>query len=51
VSKDERYDAVAETIRKGIESSTLVDFENSAHMTMWDEQESYLRTVKDFITT
>jgi proline iminopeptidase len=46
---DEVTPKVAETIHKGITGSRLVLFENSAHLTMWDEQDSYLRTVKDFI--
>jgi proline iminopeptidase len=46
---DEVTPKVAETIHKGIPGSRLVIFENSAHLAMWDEQESYLRTVKDFI--
>ena len=50
-----RYDEVtpkiAETIRKGIKGSRLAVFDNSAHMTMWDEQESYLGIVKAFIST
>ena len=46
---DEVTPKVAETIRKGIPGAKLVLFEKSAHLAMWDEQESYLRTVKDFI--
>jgi hypothetical protein len=26
-------------------------FENSAHLTMWDEEVAYLKAVKDFIST
>jgi len=46
---DEVTPKVAETIHKGIAGSKLVIFENSAHLTMWDEKESYLKTVKDFV--
>jgi proline iminopeptidase len=46
---DEVTPKVAETIHKGIRGSTLVIFEKSGHLTMWDEQESYLKTVKEFI--
>ena len=46
---DEVTPKVAETIHKGIHGSKLVVFENSAHLTMWDEEESYLNTVKEFI--
>lgn len=48
-----RYDEVtpkiAETIHKQIPGSKLVVFENSSHLAMWEEQESYLRTVREFI--
>ncbi len=46
---DEVTPKVAETIHKGIRGSKLVVFEKSAHLTMWDEEESYLKTVKEFI--
>jgi len=46
---DEVTPKVAETIHKGISGSKLVVFENSAHLTMWDEKESYLKTVRDFV--
>jgi proline iminopeptidase len=46
---DEVTPKVAETIHKGIGGSKLVVFENSAHLTMWDEEESYSRTVREFI--
>lgn len=48
---DEITPKVAETIRKGIPGSRLVLFENSAHLAMWDEQENYVRTVKDFVNS
>jgi len=48
---DEVTPKVAETIHKGINGSKLVVFENSAHMSMWDEEEAHLKTVKDFIST
>lgn len=47
---DEVTPKVAETIHKGIKGSKLVIFEKSAHLTMWDEEENYLKTVKDFIS-
>lgn len=40
---------VAETIHHGIRGSVLKVFENSAHLTMWDEEEKYIQAVKDFI--
>jgi proline iminopeptidase len=46
---DEITPKVAETIHKGISGSKLVVFENSAHLTMWDEEESYCKTVRQFI--
>lgn len=42
---------VAETIHKGIPGSKLVIFENSSHLAMWEEQDSYLRTVRQFISS
>ena len=48
-----RYDEVtpkiAESIHKGIPGSELRVFENSAHLTMWDEKEKYLQAVKEFL--
>jgi len=46
---DEITPKVAETIHHGISGSVLKVFENSAHLTMWDEEEEYLRTVREFI--
>jgi proline iminopeptidase len=46
---DEVTPKVAETIHKGIRGSKLVVFEKSAHLTMWDEKDLYLKTVRDFI--
>lgn len=46
---DEVTPKVAETIHKGIAGSKLVLFENSSHLAMWEEQESYLKTVREFI--
>jgi proline iminopeptidase len=46
---DEVTPTVAETIHKGIAGSTLIVFENSAHLTMWDEEEKYLQAVKAFL--
>jgi len=46
---DEVTPKVAETIHKGIRGSKLLVFEKSAHLTMWDEKDSYLKTVKDFV--
>lgn len=48
---DEVTPKVAETIHKGITGSKLIVFENSAHLTMWDEQESYLKKVREFIVS
>ncbi|HUK49784.1 MAG TPA: proline iminopeptidase-family hydrolase [Terriglobales bacterium] len=47
---DEVTPKVAETIHKGIKGSSLRVFENSAHMSMWDEEEAYLKAVRDFIS-
>jgi proline iminopeptidase len=46
---DEVTPRVAETIHKGITGSTLTVFENSAHLTMWDEEKKYLQVVKTFL--
>ena len=46
---DEVTPKVAETIHKGIPGSELRVFENSAHLTMWDEEEKYLQAVKEFL--
>jgi len=46
---DEVTPKVAETIHKGIPGSELKVFENSAHLTMWDEEEKYLQAVKEFL--
>ena len=46
---DEVTPKVAETIHRGIPGSELKVFENSAHLTMWDEEEKYLLAVKEFL--
>ena len=46
---DEVTPKVAETIHKGIAGSKLVVFENSGHLTMWDEKENYLKTLREFL--
>lgn len=46
---DEVTPKIAETIHHGIGGSLLKVFENSAHLTMWDEEEEYLKTVREFI--
>jgi proline iminopeptidase len=46
---DEVTPKVAETIHRGIPRSELKVFENSAHLTMWDEEEKYLQAVKEFL--
>jgi proline iminopeptidase len=46
---DEVTPKIAETIHHGIGGSILKVFENSAHLTMWDEEEKYLTTVREFI--
>lgn len=46
---DEVTPKVAETIHKGITGSKLVVFENSGHLTMWDEKENYLKTLREFL--
>ena len=46
---DEVTPRVAETIHKGITGSKFVVFEKSGHLTMWDEKEDYLKTIREFI--
>jgi proline iminopeptidase len=46
---DEVTPKVAETIHKGIAGSKLVVFEKSGHLTMWDEKENYLKTLREFL--
>lgn len=46
---DEVTSNVAELIHKNIQNSTLVMFENSSHMPMWEEKELYLKIVEEFI--
>lgn len=46
---DEVTPKVAETIHREIAGSKLVVFENSGHLTMWDEKENYLKTLKEFL--
>ena len=46
---DEVTPKVAETIHKGITGSKLVVFEKSGHLTMWDEKENYLKTLREFL--
>ncbi len=46
---DEVTPKVAETIHKGITGSSLVVFEKSGHLTMWDEKENYLKTLREFL--
>ena len=48
---DESTPKVAETIHKGIRGSRLVTFENSSHFPMWEEEEKYLKTMREFITS
>lgn len=46
---DEVTPKIATTIHNHISGSKLIIFENSSHLAMWEEQESYLRTVREFI--
>jgi len=46
---DEVTPKIAETIHKGIRGSKHLIFEKSAHLAMWEEQEKYLKTVREFI--
>ncbi len=46
---DEVTPRIAETIHNGIRGWELVTFEKSAHLPMWEEQEKYLETVREFI--
>ena len=48
---DEITPTIAESIHNGIEGSKLVIFENSAHLPMWEEQEAYLNTVREFLAS
>ncbi len=46
---DEVSPNVARLIQRKIPASELVEFENSSHSPMWEEPESYLRVIEDFI--
>ena len=46
---DEITPKIAETIHRGIRGSELRVFENSAHLTMWDEEDKFLQAVKEFL--
>jgi len=46
---DEVTPKVAETIHRGIRGSRLKIFENSGHLTMWDEEQEYLQAVEEFL--
>jgi proline iminopeptidase len=46
---DEVTPKIAETIHKGVRGSKLVSFKNSSHLAMWEEEEEYLKTIRDFI--
>jgi proline iminopeptidase len=48
---DEVTPRVAELIHRGIHGSILKIFEESGHLTMWDEEEKYLQVVKEFLET
>ena len=47
---DEVTPKVAQTIHRGIRGSRLKIFENSGHLTMWDEEQEYLQAVEEFLT-
>lgn len=46
---DEVTPTVAEVLHKNIKGSTLVIFENSSHMAMWEERDKYLQVIRGFI--
>lgn len=46
---DEVTPRVAKVIHKGIKGSKLVILKNSSHMCMWEEKDTYLKIVEDFI--
>jgi len=48
---DEVPEAVAEGIHKEIAGSRLVVFNNSSHLAMWEERESFLKTLTDFLSS
>jgi proline iminopeptidase len=48
---DEVTPTIAQSIHRGIERSEMITFENSAHLPMWEEQEEYLNTVREFIVS
>jgi len=49
-----RYDEVTpkvqQVLREGIRGSELEIFEKSSHLTFWEEQEKYMRTMEDFLS-
>ncbi len=48
-----KYDEVspkeARSIHNGIEGSSLVIFQKSAHLTMWEERDKYMNVMRDFL--
>ena len=46
---DEVTPRIAQGIHQAIKGSGLSIFENSAHLPMWEEQDEYLQTVREFI--
>jgi len=46
---DEVTPRIAETIHRGIQGSVFRIFEKSAHLAMWEEEEKYLETVRNFV--
>jgi proline iminopeptidase len=50
-----KYDEVspeeARSIHNGISGSRLVIFQKSAHLTMWEEREKYMATMRNFLTS
>ena len=46
---DEVTPTIAETIHKGMTQSEIKVFDKSAHLPMWEQQEEYLETVREFL--
>ena len=46
---DEVTPVVARSIHRGIRGSKLVQFEESAHLAMWEERARYIEVVRDFL--
>ncbi len=46
---DEVVPKVVEVLRDGIAGSKMIVFENSSHLTFWEEREAYMKAMSDFL--